>query len=105
MSTKKLMMPSIAVRVRTRAALAALRVALTESVYCWLTARAMKRGKLAVEEAALSAALQLARRLSLALSTELWAESPDAIRRKTTKRRERMGYATQAKERRWGSSR
>ena len=77
MSTKKLMMPSITVKVRTRAALAPLIVPLTESVNCWLTARAMYRGKLAVEEAALSAALQLARRFSFALSTELWAESPD----------------------------
>jgi len=77
MSTKKLMMPSITVKVRTRAALAPLRVPLTESINCWFAARAMYRGKLAVEEAALSAALQLARRFSLALMTELWAESPD----------------------------
>jgi len=91
MSTKKLMMPSIADRVRTRAALAPLRVPLTESVNCWLAARAMYRGKLAVEEAALSAALQLARRFSLALSMELCAESPEDWSRKMTKRRERTG--------------
>lgn len=77
MSTKKLMIPSMTVKVRTRAALAPFRVPLTESVNCWLAAIAMYRGKLAVEEAAPSAALQLARRFSLALATELWMESPD----------------------------
>ena len=98
-------MASIAVRVRTRAALAPFRVPLTESVNCWLAARAIYLGKLAVEEAALSAAWQLARRFSLALAMELWAESADDWSRKMTKRRERMGYAIQASERRWGNSR
>ena len=99
------MMPSITVKVRTRAALAPFRVPLTESVNCWFAARAMYLGKLAVEEAALSAALQLARRFSLALAMELSAESAEDWSRKTTKRRERIGYAIQARERRWGSSR
>lgn len=77
MSTKKLMIASIAVKERMRASLAPLIVPLTASVNCWFAARAMYLGKLAVEEAAPSAALQLARKFALALSTELWAESAD----------------------------
>ena len=58
------------VRERTRASLAPLRVPLMASVNCWFAARAMYLGKLAADEAAPSAALQLARKFSFALATE-----------------------------------
>lgn len=91
MSTKKFMIASIAVKERTRASLAPSRVPLTASVNCWFAAMAIYLGKLAVEEAAPSAALQLARKVFLAAATEVWAESADDWSREMTNTRERMG--------------
>ena len=78
MSMIKLIMPSIIVRARTSVARAPFKVPLTASANCSLDAIAIKRGMLAVEVAAVSAALQLARRLSFALATESCDEARDS---------------------------
>lgn len=61
------MIASITVRARMRVALAPFRVPLTASAYCWLVASARKRGMLAADVAAVSAALQLAIRSDFVL--------------------------------------
>lgn len=84
-------MASITVKDRIKASRAPFMVPLTASTNCWFEAIAMYRGRLAVAVAALSAALQLARRFSFALATESWAEADEICSLKATKRRERMG--------------
>jgi len=54
---------------------------------------------LAAEDAALCAARQPVRRSPLALPMAVWAESEDIWRRNAMKMRDRMGYASQVRER------
>ena len=91
MSIIKLMMASMTVRERVSAVRAPLSEALTASENCWLVARAMYLGMLAVEVAARSAALQLANRSSLALAIAFLAASRDDESRKATKMRDMIG--------------
>ena len=105
MSTIKLITVSITVRARISAARAAFIDPLTASAICSFVATAMYRGMLAVEDAARWAAWHAESRSSFAFVTAVWAESEEMERRKTMKRSERMGYASQARESRWGSSR
>lgn len=87
----KLMTVSMTVSASTSAARAALRDALTASAYCLLVASAMKRGILAAEVAACSAALQLVSSSSLALRAAFCASARESWRRKAMKMREMMG--------------
>lgn len=105
MSTIKLMMASMTVRESTRAARAPFIVLLTASAIRMFVAEAMYRGMLAAAVAACSAALQLARRSFLALSTASDADADDSWRRNATKRSDRIGYASHVSESRCGSCR
>ena len=96
----KLIMASMTVSERTRAARAPSIDAFTASLICSFVAMAIKRGMLAAEDAACCAARQPARRSPLALATAVCAESEDSWRRNATKMRERMGYASHERERR-----
>ena len=93
------MMASMMVSERMRASRAASIEALTASVICSLVAKAMKRGMLAAEDAALCAARQPVRRSPLALLMAVCAESEDSWRRNAMKMRDRMGYASHVRER------
>jgi hypothetical protein len=66
----KLMTASITVRARIRAARAPFKVPFTASANCSFDAIAMKRGMLAAEVAAPSAAVQLERSVSFALAID-----------------------------------
>ncbi len=85
------MIASITVRARIRVALAPFRVPLTASAYCWLVASARKRGMLAADVAAVSAALQLATRSDFVLLIAFCASARDSCRRNATNMSERMG--------------
>src|SRR6266702_1623165 len=99
MSTRKLIMASMTVSARTRASRAPFIEALTASVIWSLVAMAVKRGMLAVDDAACCAAWQLVRRSPLALFTAACAESEESWRRNAMKRRDKMGYASHVRER------
>jgi hypothetical protein len=95
----KLMMASIMVSERIRASRAASIDALTASLIWSFVAKAMKRGMLAAEDAALCAAKQPVRRSALALLMAVCADSEDRLSRNAMKMRERMGYASHVRER------
>src|SRR5579863_9966462 len=95
----KLIMASMTVSERTRAARAPSIDAFTASAIWLFVAMAIKRGMLAAEDAAFCAARQPARRSPLAFSTACCAESEDSWRRNATKTREMMGYASHVRER------
>ena len=94
----KLMMASITVNARTSVARAAFIVSLTASVMRTLVAAAMYLGILAAAVAACSAALQLARRSTFALSTESWAVDDESWSLNATKRRDKIGYASHVRD-------
>ena len=99
------MMASMTVKARIRASRAPFMVPLTASVICALVAAAIYLGILAAAVAACSAALQLARRSSLALETASDAESDESCNLKATKSSDKMGYASHVRDIRCGNSR
>ena len=76
---------------------------LTASMICSFVAKAIKRGRLAAEDAAFCAAKQPVRRSALAFFNAVCAESEERWRRNATKMRERMGYASHVRESMCGS--
>ena len=98
-STTKLIIASMMVSERMRASLAASIDVLTASMIWSFVAKAMKRGRLAAEDAARCAARQPVRRSPLALVMAVCADSEDILRRNAIKTRDRMGYASQVRER------
>jgi hypothetical protein len=102
MSIMKLMIPSMHVRARMRAFRDPLRVALTASTYCLFALAARKRGMLAALVAACWAALQPTSKFPRASAMASWAETEELFRRKIMKSRERIGYASQVRDSRYG---